>query len=309
MDPVNGYSIGELARLSGLSVRTIRFYSDSGVVPEGGRTSSGYRTYDVTHLARLKLVRTLRELGVDLPTVQRVLAREVTLADVARVHAEAIDAQMRTLRLRRAVLRAVAKREPVEGEVELMHDLATLSEQERQRILDDFLEEVFGGLDLEPAFAAMMTSVKIELPEDPSPEQLRAWVELANLVRDPDFRALIRGLSEEHAAARAAGESMILTEEVRAAHAFAVEQAAAAMAAGVDPRSPEGAEVAERALARWSEAFGRPNDESLRGWLREREEHGGDPRAERYWQLLATINGWPAVPSTVAERKWLMEAI
>jgi DNA-binding transcriptional MerR regulator len=52
---VSTCSIGELARLTGLSVRTIRFYSDSGVVPTAGRTSGGYRTYDVTALARLKL--------------------------------------------------------------------------------------------------------------------------------------------------------------------------------------------------------------------------------------------------------------
>ncbi len=34
----DGYRIGELARLSGLSVRTIRFYSDRGLVPPAKRT-------------------------------------------------------------------------------------------------------------------------------------------------------------------------------------------------------------------------------------------------------------------------------
>ena len=71
------YSIGELARLTGLSVRTVRFYSDSGVVPPAGRTEAGYRLYDAEALARLELVRTLRELGVDLATIRRVLAREL----------------------------------------------------------------------------------------------------------------------------------------------------------------------------------------------------------------------------------------
>lgn len=35
------YGIGELSRLSGLPVRTIRFYSDQGLVPESGRTEAG----------------------------------------------------------------------------------------------------------------------------------------------------------------------------------------------------------------------------------------------------------------------------
>jgi hypothetical protein len=38
-------TIGELAERTGLSVRTIRFYSDSGVVPPAGRTDAGYRLY------------------------------------------------------------------------------------------------------------------------------------------------------------------------------------------------------------------------------------------------------------------------
>ena len=60
------YSIGELACRTGLPVRTIRFYSDIGVVPPTDRTSAGYRLYDIDALARLDLVRTLRDLGIDL---------------------------------------------------------------------------------------------------------------------------------------------------------------------------------------------------------------------------------------------------
>jgi DNA-binding transcriptional MerR regulator len=71
----DGYTIGELSRRSGVSVRTIRFWSDRGVVPPAGRTEAGYRLYGDAALARLELVRTLRELGVDLPAIERVLAR------------------------------------------------------------------------------------------------------------------------------------------------------------------------------------------------------------------------------------------
>ena len=144
------YQIGELARMTGLTVRTIRFYSDQGLIPPTSRTVGGYRTYDGEAVAKLKLVRTLRDLGVDLPTAGRILAREVSMTDVARTHADAIDAQMRTLRLRRAVLRAVAKG----GEMELMNELARMSDEERQRILDDFFEEVFGPLRAGPAVRA-----------------------------------------------------------------------------------------------------------------------------------------------------------
>jgi DNA-binding transcriptional MerR regulator len=68
-------------------------------VAPAGRTDAGYRLYDEASVGRLELVRTLRALDVDLPTTRRVLAREVTLAEVAATHAAALDGQIRVLRL------------------------------------------------------------------------------------------------------------------------------------------------------------------------------------------------------------------
>ncbi len=197
-------SIGELATQTGLPVRTIRFYSDAGVVPEAERTEAGYRLYGPDALARLGLVRTLRDLGVDLPTIRRVLEREVSVADVAAAHAAAIDAQIRVLRVQKAVLGAVARRGSDPKEMQRMHKLAQLSDDERKRIVAEFLEEAFDGLDMEPGFAARMRSAAPELPDDPTPEQVDAWIELAELVQDPAFKASIRRMSEQHSAARAA---------------------------------------------------------------------------------------------------------
>ena len=152
------------------------------------------------------LIRTLRELDVDLATIRRVLDREVSIAEVAAVHAEALDVQIRTLRLRRAVLRAVAKRRSSPEEMRLMHKLAKLSDAERRRIIHQFIDDAFGDLDANPDFVAMMRSAMPELPDDPSPEQVDAWVELAELVQDPDFKASVRRMAELQATERAAGE-------------------------------------------------------------------------------------------------------
>ena len=85
------YSIGDLTRRTGLAVRIIRFYSDCGIVAPAGRSPAGYRLYDAGAVARLDLVRTPRELGVDLPTIRKVLRRELPLPAVAAAHAEALD--------------------------------------------------------------------------------------------------------------------------------------------------------------------------------------------------------------------------
>jgi DNA-binding transcriptional MerR regulator len=195
--------IGALARLTGLPVRTLRFYSDSGLLPPAGRSDAGYRLYDAGASARAQLVRTLRELGVDLPAIKRVLSRELSVAGVAAAHAAALDAQIRVLRLQRAVLRAAAARDTTTPEeMKLMHDLARLGAAERRRIVADFVEAVFAGLDTDPGIAARMRAATPELPDEPSSQQLQAWIELAELVADEDFRRRIRPRATPTAAPR-----------------------------------------------------------------------------------------------------------
>lgn len=239
------YTIGQLARRTALSVGTVRFYSDLGLVPPTGRSDAGYRLYDVEAVARLDVVRTLRELGFDLGTVRRVLERQTGLAEVAAVHAEALDAQIRTLTLRRSVLRAVAKRgASVEG-VQVMSRLVQMSDEERHQILRDFLDEVLGGLEIDPRFASMMRSAMPNLPEDPSPEQVAAWVELAELVQDQDFRRRIRGMSEFLARERAAGHAGLSRET----GAVVTRRAQEAMAAGIRPDAAEAGPVLDGIVA------------------------------------------------------------
>ena len=295
-------SIGALASRTGLPVRTIRFYSDAGVVPEADRSEAGYRLYGEDALARLGLVRTLRDLGIDLPTIRRVLEREVSVPDVAAAHAAALAAQIRVLRVQKAVLEAVARRGSDPEEMQRMHRLAQLSDDERKRIVADFLDKAFEGLDMDPTFVAQMKSGLPELPNDPKPEQVDAWIELAELVQDETFQASIRRMSEQHAAARASGEDVRPDAGWQQAAAVVTERANAALAAGLDPASPEAQAIVDEVLP----AF--PGDHD-RAALADRFATGSDPKAERYWQLMAIINGWPPVPTTVPAWEWFIAAL
>ena len=116
-----------------------------------------------------ELARRARELGLDIATIRRVLDHEVSIAEVAGVHAEALDVQIRTLRLRRAVLRAVAKRGSSPEEMRLMHKVAKLSDAERRRIIYQFIDDAFGGLDANPDLVAMLRSVMLGAPRRPQP--------------------------------------------------------------------------------------------------------------------------------------------
>ncbi|MFB9239012.1 MerR family transcriptional regulator [Plantactinospora siamensis] len=306
MDGETLYSIGELARRTGLTVKTIRFYSDSGIVPPAHRSPAGYRQYHPDALARLDLVRTLRDLGIDLATVRKVLGRQSSLPEVAAAHADALGVQIRTLRLRRAVLQAVARRGATGEEMDLMHRLAKLSDAERRQLISAFIDDTFGGLDANPELVALLRSNMPDLPEDPTPEQVHAWVELAELAQDPDFQASVRRMAEYQAAERAQGDTTglhhDLTEAVR-------DRVGRALAAGVDPTSPGAAPVLTALMARYAQVFDRPDDANLRRWVLARLEIANDPRVERYWRLLAVINGWP-VPETLAPVfDWFVRAL
>ncbi|MDH2429158.1 MerR family transcriptional regulator [Sphaerisporangium sp. TRM90804] len=306
MDGDGLYSIGELAERTGLTVKAIRFYSDRGIVPPSGRSPAGYRLYDADALARLELVRTLRDLGLDLSTIRKVVEREISLADVAAAHAEALAVQIRTLRLRRAVLTAVAERGSTPKEIDLMHKLAKLSEDERRRLIGEFLDAAFDGLDVDHRFAGARRTMTPELPGDPEAEQVRAWVELAELSQDPGFRTGMRRMAEHHAADRSQSGT---TTVQRDSTAMVREQAGPAVEAGIAPSSPEAGLVVASVTSRYAHALGHPDDDALRHRLLTRLEAANDPRREQYSRLLAVINGWAPPETLTPVLDWFIQAL
>jgi hypothetical protein len=97
------------------------------------------------------------------------------LPEVAAAHLKALDHQIQTLRLRRAVLRTAVNTTTTPEEVALMHRLATIFEVERQHLIDDFLDDTFGDTTANPKLVAMLRAMRPELPDDPEPHQVEAW--------------------------------------------------------------------------------------------------------------------------------------
>ncbi|MEQ4304255.1 MerR family transcriptional regulator [Plantactinospora sp. B6F1] len=294
------FTIGQLARRTGLPVRTIRFWSDIDVIPPTGRSASGYRLYDTEAVARLELVRTLRELGLDLGTVQRILARQSALADVARAHVRALDTEIRSLQLRRAVLRSVARRNSTTEEMRVMNRLARLSAQERQRMIDEFVDRTFAGVDpYEPGarIAEAMRQMPAELPDDPTPEQVDAWLELAELVTDPEFAQRVRQMAVAGGQPTADRGGPPPYD-----HAVVIEQAGRALADGIAPDSAEGRAILDQIIGPGVAA-----DERVR--LADEVATFTDRRVERYWELLGVLNDRPPFPPRVPMFEWFIAAL
>lgn len=70
---MDGYTVGHVAALSGVTVRTLHHYDRIGLLRPSARTAAGYRQYDRADLDRLEQVLSYRELGFALEDIQTVL--------------------------------------------------------------------------------------------------------------------------------------------------------------------------------------------------------------------------------------------
>src|SRR5689334_9215531 len=80
------WSIQEVARMSGVTARTLRHYDDIGLLPPSEVGGNGYRYYDREQLLRLQHILLLRELGVDLATIRAVVDEQRDPAEMLHAH-------------------------------------------------------------------------------------------------------------------------------------------------------------------------------------------------------------------------------
>ena len=125
------YSVGELAQLAGVSIRTLHHYDHIGLLTPTRRTASGYRQYSPADVARLHRILVYRELGFDLAGIAAIL--DDPAAD-GRTHLQRqqvlLEAQLGRLR------RMLAGVEAMMG-----------ASQDGYNLSPDELQEVFGGFD------------------------------------------------------------------------------------------------------------------------------------------------------------------
>ncbi|MFE9749589.1 MerR family transcriptional regulator [Saccharothrix saharensis] len=91
------WSVGALAKVAGMTVRTLHHYDELGLLRPSERTPSGHRRYTEADLHRLYQIRLLRQLGMSLDEIGDVLADTVDPAPLARVlagHLERLDEQV-----------------------------------------------------------------------------------------------------------------------------------------------------------------------------------------------------------------------
>ncbi|WEG11130.1 MerR family transcriptional regulator [Pullulanibacillus sp. KACC 23026] len=101
------YTIGKLSERSGVSVKTIRFYSERGLLAPKRVATSGYRYYSDDDLMRLHQIVGLRWVGASLNQIQELLDGKLSLSDVLSAsHAYVVSELDRLQRLESQIVEA-----------------------------------------------------------------------------------------------------------------------------------------------------------------------------------------------------------
>jgi DNA-binding transcriptional MerR regulator len=194
--PRDGWKVGELAKATGLTVRTLHHWDEIGLLAPSKRTPSGHRLYGDADVARLQQVTSLRQLGFPLEQIRDLLDRRgVSPREVVQLHLERlreqIGLQRRLLERLETIERRLERAETVSAtelidtiEATMLTDKYYTPEQQEQisaraaAMGDDAIRQA------ERDWAALMDEVRAEMdrgtdPQDPRVKALAArWMEL-----------------------------------------------------------------------------------------------------------------------------------
>lgn len=128
------WTVGEVALLTRLSVRTLHHYDDIGLLRPGARTGAGYRLYTPADLARLWRVLSYRDLGFGL-------------AEIARLLDAPPEGEVQALRTQVALLRERVRRSQSTLDAALAYLHAAERGEGVPNMTNAELKDIFGGFD------------------------------------------------------------------------------------------------------------------------------------------------------------------
>ncbi|TQR41106.1 MerR family transcriptional regulator [Paenibacillus popilliae] len=112
------WKVGDLAKLTGLTLRTLRFYDQIGLFSPSAHSDSGHRLYNQADLSRLQQILSLKELGLSLEEIKSVVTGghfsplQIVSLQIARLK-ETIQMQQKLLAGLESVSELMLLKQPV----------------------------------------------------------------------------------------------------------------------------------------------------------------------------------------------------
>jgi DNA-binding transcriptional MerR regulator len=212
--------IGEVAKLIGVSPKTIRYYHEIELLVEPKRTEGGYRLYTAQDLLRLQRIRRLRSLGLPLDRIKEILGesdveQEVLLRKALQSLVEELTAQIIELEERRELLKKLLAEDrvdqprlPDEVSSSLLLDLvrdqlgayfANISEESWK--WSEKVDALLGAFHWPESYHETIKNVVQHIAEQPEQyKQLFALEErFAALANEPEDSPEVERLAEDYA--------------------------------------------------------------------------------------------------------------
>jgi DNA-binding transcriptional MerR regulator len=105
------WRVGELAKRTGVSVRTLHWYEEIGLLSPPQRTEAGHRLYGAEDVGRLQQIRSLRQIGFSLDEIRDCFAsRQFSPQQVVTLHLGRLDREIELQQRLRVRLEAIAAR-------------------------------------------------------------------------------------------------------------------------------------------------------------------------------------------------------
>ncbi|MEU4929540.1 MerR family transcriptional regulator [Streptomyces yokosukanensis] len=277
--------IGELAARTGMPVKTIRYYSDIGLLPESGRSRGGHRRYAADALPRLRLIQRLRALDTPIAAIATVMTGEHSLADLVTRELDTVQAHMRELTWRQGILRSLDDC----PELERLRRLTLLAEVGKLDEAHDRLVRYWHWA-LPTSLPHRLTRAVIEgavpvPPTTPTSTTVLAYAELHALTSGNDRR--------RQPQSHQVGDVASFYSGIMDACTLAAE----ALASGCPARRAEALDHFVRTYARIS---GHDDTPAFRAHLSIRFRHAAHPGSFplRYWRHALAVTCEPASRST-----------
>jgi len=192
------WKVGRLARETGLSIRTLHYYDEIGLLSPSGRTESGHRLYTPSDVARLQRIVSLRLLGFALDAIRECLedgglsSSRVIALQIARLD-EQLTAQKRLRDRLEAIAKSLDAAEVVSTDtlIQIIQEMNTVEKYYTKEQLDGLAaRRAAVGEDrireVEAEWPALMAEVGAEMARGTDPkaphvrELARRWMSLVS---------------------------------------------------------------------------------------------------------------------------------
>ncbi|WP_137231355.1 MerR family transcriptional regulator [Streptomyces sp. BPSDS2] len=310
-------TIGELAEHAGVSVKTVRFYSDRGLLPEASRSAGGHRRYAPEAVERLAMIRSLRGLDLPVPEVRRILDEQDeqderdgaggvdgtggALEDAVAGRLRLLGSELAALRWREAALRLVQECPPAERPARLRL-VGAVAAPPSTASLARFWRSWLPARMPARSVTAFLEAAVPHPPDDPRPAQVLAFARLHAFVTRPcDGRG---GSSQPRAHGVAGARASAV---LYAGLAEAYDLAGGELRRGAEPGPGE---ALDGFVDAYAGTYGVRDTPAFRRVLAGRL--AADPRIDRYWDLTAEVISAPGgrpEPTPGSAHDWLLAAL